>query len=68
MAQQQNYSLAALAKRDARDDPFSTTAPAAPPAAPSAAPQPNSEAKALEAAAEFADELIRRFTLPEHAG
>ncbi len=66
--QQQNYSLAALAKRDARDDPFSTTAPAAPPAAPSAAPQPNSEAKALEAAAEFADELIRRFTLPEHAG
>lgn len=28
--QQQNYSLAALAKRDAQDDPFGTAAPAAP--------------------------------------
>ncbi len=33
--QQQNYALAALAKRDAKEDPFgtATTAPAAPPAA-----------------------------------
>jgi HK97 family phage portal protein len=29
--QQQNYSLAALAKRDAQDDPFGKPAPAAPP-------------------------------------
>jgi HK97 family phage portal protein len=31
MAQQQNYSLAALAKRDAKEDPFGTAAPAEPP-------------------------------------
>jgi len=30
--QQQNYSLAALAKRDAQDDPFKPNTPAAPPA------------------------------------
>lgn len=30
MIQQQNYSLAALAKRDAKDDPFSTEPPAEP--------------------------------------
>ena len=32
--QQQNYSLAALAKRDARDDPFAVKAPPAPSKAP----------------------------------
>ncbi len=32
--QQQNYSLAALAKRDARPDPFENKTPAAPPAEP----------------------------------
>jgi HK97 family phage portal protein len=32
MVQQQNYSLAALAKRDAQADPFGTAAPAPPPA------------------------------------
>jgi len=32
--QQQNYSLAALAKRDAREDPFGTAAPAPAPEAP----------------------------------
>ncbi len=32
--QQQNYSLAALAKRDAQEDPFGTKAPAAPPVDP----------------------------------
>jgi HK97 family phage portal protein len=31
MVQQQNYSLAALAKRDAKEDPFGTAAPAEPP-------------------------------------
>ena len=35
--QQQNYSLAALAKRDALDDPFATAKPAAPVATPDAA-------------------------------
>lgn len=34
MAQQQNYSLAALAKRDAQPDPFASTTPAAPAALP----------------------------------
>lgn len=32
--QQQNYSLAALAKRDAKEDPFSTSKPPAPPPEP----------------------------------
>ena len=31
--QQQDYSLAALAKRDAKEDPFGKEAPAAPPVA-----------------------------------
>ena len=33
MAQQQNFSLAALAKRDASNDPFATSSPTSPPAA-----------------------------------
>jgi phage portal protein BeeE len=37
--QQQNYSLAALAKRDAQADPFATAAPKAPVAAAPAASQ-----------------------------
>lgn len=32
MIQQQNYSLAALAKRDAKEDPFASAAPPPPPA------------------------------------
>ena len=40
MAQQQNFSLAALAKRDARPDPFATEKPA-PAALP--APEPDDE-------------------------
>lgn len=36
LAQQQNYSLEALAKRDATDDPFGKAAPPAPPSAPAA--------------------------------
>lgn len=50
MAQQQNYSLAALAKRDALTDPFGT-APAPTPAPPAPAPEPeepeDDDAKAL---------------------
>lgn len=42
MAQQQNYSLEALAKRDAKDDPFASNAPA-PSAAPEAADEPADE-------------------------
>ncbi len=39
--QQQNYSLEALAKRDAQDDPFGTAKPPTPPpAAPAPAPEP----------------------------
>jgi hypothetical protein len=44
MAQQQNYSLAALSKRDAQDDPFGKSAPAAPPAEDNAA-NDNAEAE-----------------------
>jgi HK97 family phage portal protein len=45
--QQQNFSLEALAKRDARADPFETAKPAAPPAPPDAA---NDDEMDLEAA------------------
>lgn len=54
--QQQNYSLAALAKRDAMDDPFATGA--APASAPTPAPEPDPEEAAAEARA-FLD-LIRK--------
>lgn len=57
--QQQNFSLAALAKRDAQDDPFGTNAPAA-----AAPPKPGSEPAAAndddaadEAAVKFFDVL-----------
>lgn len=42
-AQQQNYSLAALAKRDAREDPFAPPKPPEPPK-PSPAPAPDPDA------------------------
>jgi HK97 family phage portal protein len=45
--QQQNYSLAALAKRDASDDPFASKTPAPAPAAPMAEPD-DSASKAVE--------------------
>lgn len=51
--QQQNYSLEALAKRDASDDPFGTKQPAAAPGAPAAANDDqlpdDAAAKALDA-------------------
>jgi HK97 family phage portal protein len=55
--QQQNYSLEALAKRDAGADPFATAKPA-PAAAPSAAPAED-QAKAIfdRARAEIAEEM-----------
>lgn len=44
MSQQQNFSLAALAKRDAREDPFATATPA-----PKAEPMPEDEPQATKA-------------------
>jgi len=55
--QQQNYSLEALAKRDALDDPFATAAPANRPAA--------NDAEATAVAARLADIYIKG--LAEHA-
>ena len=50
--QHQDYSIAALAKRDAGDDPFGTSKPAPPPA-PAPAPEPDtSAANAAKAAAD----------------
>ncbi len=54
--QQQNYSLAALAKRDAQDDPFATTQPAAPPPVASAN-NDNPPAKAAQKA--LLKEMVR---------
>jgi phage portal protein BeeE len=54
--QQQNYSLPALAKRDAQDDPFGTAAPAAAPAAPPE-PEPAAANDDEERAAAFLDGL-----------
>lgn len=62
--QQQNYSLEALAKRDAKDDPFATAPKAepTPPAAP-ALPAPTDPAAEQAAAAKaLADALIAKFT------
>ena len=54
LMQQQNYSLAALAKRDASDDPFGK---ASPPAAPASSPEPASGA--ADQARELADLYVR---------
>lgn len=64
--QQQNYSLAALAKRDAQEDPFGTAKPAAPPNPP--APEADPEATSDdEAAAKMAAALIAKFARAHHA-
>jgi len=56
--QQQNYSLAALAKRDAQADPFATAAPPALPAPdPEPEPEPEDEEKAIVVPAELATRL-----------
>ena len=54
--QQQNYSLAALAKRDAQADPFAPATPPAPkaePAAPPADAKPQPDAQKLAAIAQM---------------
>jgi HK97 family phage portal protein len=57
MSQQQNFSLAALAKRDALPDPFAASAPKALPA-PAPPPDPN-QPSAADAAKAFEAELRR---------
>jgi HK97 family phage portal protein len=52
--QQQNYSLAALAKRDAKDDPFATK-----PATPAPAEPPTEPANAEKAMAALAETFIK---------
>jgi HK97 family phage portal protein len=52
MVQQQNYSLAALAKRDAQDDPFGSAAPA--PSAPANDDEPTDAERAQQRAANMA--------------
>jgi phage portal protein BeeE len=57
--QQQNYSLAALAKRDAQDDPFAPAKPPAPPPQPAAADQAPPPVPAKDIAAQFTRALFR---------
>jgi phage portal protein BeeE len=57
--QQQNFSLPALAKRDAQDDPFGKTAPTAPPVAPAADPAANDNPAAAKAMSAFVAHLVR---------
>lgn len=56
--QQQNFSLEALAKRDAKDDPFETNKPPAPPA--DSTPPAGESKKAADLAMEFAVSEITR--------
>lgn len=56
--QQQQFSLSALAKRDAQADPFKTAASPTSPASSDAMPNPADQ----QAAAKLADALIARFT------
>lgn len=62
--QQQNYSLAALAKRDAGPDPFAKTSPPATPAAPDITPAPEPRAMDVEDIAYFEAELEKELALP----
>lgn len=57
--QQQNYSLEALAKRDAQDDPFAKQGPAAP-AAPVSEPAPAADDTAAEEAAKQAQAFLEK--------
>jgi HK97 family phage portal protein len=68
--QQQNYSLAALAKRDAQDDPFAPATPPAPPPQPDATaadgeedPPPEPDAQKLAAITQkFTDALALEYS------
>lgn len=62
LTQQQNYSLGALAKRDAKEDPFSAAKPTAAAPAPNAA-DPDGEAAAAAQARELIAEIRKGFEL-----
>lgn len=65
LAQQQNFSLTALAKRDAKADPFATAAPPHP-APPVAAPAPPpAEPPPKASAVDFVKALVERFNTEE---
>ncbi len=70
MLQQQNFSLEALSKRDAKDDPFATVPkPAAPPATPTEpAPAKSMQQTEEDVAKEIAIALISRFIGETHEG
>jgi HK97 family phage portal protein len=62
MAQQQNYSLEALAKRDAKEDPFKTTSTAPPKPAPAAnEPDVDPQAAAKAMLLELRAEIVKGF-------
>jgi HK97 family phage portal protein len=63
--QQQNFSLAALAKRDAREDPFSTAKPA--PALPSPDDEDEDEEDPELNARAVYETLIKKFSEAQHA-
>lgn len=63
--QQQNYSLAALAKRDASADPFGTATPAAPTAEPAAPDEPTDEE--IQDSAKMLALLVEKGLTIEHA-
>lgn len=63
--QQQNYSLAALAKRDAQEDPFATAAPAAPAAGEEAEELPGDLADKVEAG-ELSEDEARELAAERH--
>lgn len=66
MAQQQNYSLAALAKRDAKEDPFATAKPAeAKPALPAPSDSEDDDEEIDEEARAMADVIIKGLMEPE---
>lgn len=56
--QQQNYSLAALAKRDAREDPFASTTPPASPQAPAPGDAGAAGDVSAQEAARILDEIL----------
>lgn len=65
--QQQEFSLAALSRRDAQENPFAAATPAPPPTPELPAPGDEEDEAALEQARAFADALISKLTEASHA-
>jgi hypothetical protein len=65
MIQQQNYSLAAVAKRDAQDDPFGTAKPAPAPANENEPPPEDDQA---EDDTEMTDDNVAQFIFEVRSG